>query len=135
MRPPKKILLVGHKIDLVSTIKFAIGVHSGFIVSEAFTQEEALQLFENNHYDLVLVIGPIENMEPMLLKMKNLAAYIPMMVSWYFNRKIEPSISVADAVLLNPPMSELFERLRIMCQRKRGPRKIPLRQIGQAMMA
>jgi DNA-binding response OmpR family regulator len=130
MRAAKNILLVGENDFTLSPLRFmlshstpTLNSHFGrcYLVVTANSVQEALDTLSESQFDLMLCQCPIAYLDHLLKRAKEINCYIPTMV--LFDKASEVGVCFADAVLCKPPNAELLERIRIMIQRKRGPRK------------
>lgn len=139
MRPKKVILCVNSSEMELSVMNFML-MTNGYKVLTARTGQEAVQLFrEAPVVDLVLADYDLRsemNGSQLVNQLKQLASQIPMILLGDPAAMIGQD-HVADALLAKKQCSTegLLERIKIMAQRKRGPRKGVLRVSPAAAVA
>ncbi len=125
MRPKKVILCVDDNEQDLSVLKFMLSTN-GYRVLSASNGLEALEIFQENLIDLVLVdyAMPQMNGDQLVSKLKQIAGHVPMMLLGD-PQKMNGQIHAADALVAKKTCSpqELLERIKVMSARKRGPRK------------
>jgi two-component system response regulator CpxR len=126
MAHPKKVILcVDDDEQALSVLAYLLDVN-GYRVLSAMSGKEAIALFAANLVDLVLTDHAMPKMSgyQLVIKLKSMAAYIPMVVLGD-PEKMNGQMHCADALLNKETCSsqEMLERVRIMSARKRGPRK------------
>jgi len=125
MRPKKVILYIDGNEQSLSVRTFLLETR-GYRVKAIMSHEEALELFANSSYDLVLceLVLPAMDGNELVRKLKNLRPEVPMMLVSNTVKAYERA-SHADAFLPKGACSslDLLERIRVMMARKRGPRK------------
>jgi len=135
MRPKKVILCFNSDKQELSAVKYTLWI-SGYKVLEADNAQEALAAFATAPViDLALVDdcarrvrGELSGSE-LIVRLKRMAPHVPMIL-------VVESLNVSDewdkAKAIGPDATltkyqcrsvELLERIRVMCARKRGPRK------------
>jgi two-component system response regulator CpxR len=125
VRPKKVVLCVDDDEQALSVLVYLLQVN-GYRVLSATSGKEAIALFAANLFDLVLTDQAMPNMsgEKLVLKLKSMAAYVPMVILGD-PQKMNGRIHCADALLNKETCSsqEMLERVKFMSARKRGPRK------------
>ena len=129
MRPKKIILCVDDNEQDLSVLKFMLTIN-GYKVVSAINGHEAIGLFAENQVDLVLADHAMPQMTggQLLDRLKKMAPHVPMILLGDPQR-MGGELHAADALLAKKSCSpqELLERIKVMCTRKRGPRKGTLR--------
>jgi len=124
MRAKKRILCIDDDEQELSTLAFTLRTH-GYYVFSTPIPDDAISLFADNAVDLVLcdMFMPKMNGSDLILRLKNLKSSVPMILIGDA-RKMNGFVHGADALLHKPSLSpaELYERIKIMSARKRGPR-------------
>lgn len=125
MRPKKVILCVDDNEQDLSVLKFML-ITNGYRVLSATNGEDAIALFGDNLVDLVLAdfTMPRMNGNQLVIKLKQLAAHVPMMLLGD-PQKMDGQMHAADAFVGKKSCApqELLEHIKRMSARKRGPRK------------
>jgi two-component system, OmpR family, response regulator CpxR len=125
MRPKKVILLVDHNEQELSELKFVLATHA-YNVLEATSGKDAITVIAKNlGVDLVMVEGamPVMTGAQMIARLKKTRPWIPMVLLASPGLKVDPD-GVHDGVIARSmPRVELLYRVKIMCARRRGPRK------------
>lgn len=128
MRPKKIILLFSMDEVELSTMAFVLA-NSGLKVLKASTAKEALRLFERNDVSVSLLDVGIHlfTSNDLAIRLKKIDAFPPIIL---LGDMLEGFIHAADAFLnkRNTSSAELIERIRVMSQRKRGPRPLSIRR-------
>jgi CheY-like chemotaxis protein len=126
MRPRKVVLLVDPDEVVLGIRKFMLTTR-GLAISEATGSAEAIQIFTASHVDLVVTSLALDDMDgnELILRLKAINPLVPMMLISDTVRAGERAHG-ADCFLgkndLTP--SIVLDRIKVMCQRKRGPRKV-----------
>lgn len=124
MRPRKVILCVDDDESRLSVRSYMLEIN-GYRVLAVTESEAAIYVFEHAEVDLVLVDAEMPLMNGLILvtRLKEIKRHIPMILFGKLG-SIAGQIHDADAflnrVFCTP--TELLERAKIMCARKRGPR-------------
>ncbi|MGB6687913.1 MAG: response regulator [Terracidiphilus sp.] len=125
MRPKKIILCVDDNEQDLSVLKFMLFTN-GYKVVSATSGPEAIGIFGENQVDLVLADHAMPQMTggQLVDRLKKMAPHVPMILLGDPQR-MSGEIHAADALLAKKSCSplELLERIKVMCTRKRGPRK------------
>jgi len=125
MRPKKIILCVDDNEQDLSVLTFML-MTKGYKVVSANNGHEAIGLFGENQVDLVLADHAMPNMSggQLVDRLKKMAPHVPMILLGDPQR-MSSDLHAADALLAkkNCTPLELLERIKVMCTRKRGPRK------------
>jgi two-component system, OmpR family, response regulator CpxR len=125
MRPKKIILCVDDNEQDLSVLKFML-MTKGYKVVSANNGHEAIGLFGENQVDLVLADHAMPQMTggQLVDRLKKMAPHVPMILLGDPQR-MNGELHAADALLAkkNCTPLELLERIKVMCTRKRGPRK------------
>jgi two-component system, OmpR family, response regulator CpxR len=125
MRPKKIILCVDDNEQELSVLKFML-MTKGYKVVSANNGHEAIGLFGENQVDLVLADHAMPQMSggQLVDRLKKMAPHVPMILLGDPQR-MNSDLHAADALLAkkNCTPLELLERIKVMCTRKRGPRK------------
>lgn len=121
MRPKKVILLVGENETDMRILNYVF-ITNRYATVMAWGAQEAVDVMFNISCDILIIMQPLDFFEKLLAHSKRLNEKIPTIV--LSDSKEELGLYVhADAVLCKPTAMELLERVRVMAQRKRGPRK------------
>jgi two-component system, OmpR family, response regulator CpxR len=125
MRPKKIILCVDDNEQDLSVLKFML-MTKGYKVVSANNGHEAIGLFGENQVDLVLADHAMPQMTggQLVDRLKKMAPHVPMILLGDPQR-MNGELHAADALLAkkNCTPLELLERIKVICTRKRGPRK------------
>jgi CheY-like chemotaxis protein len=125
MRPKKIILCVDHNENELSVLKFMLGIH-GYRVVSATSGQEAIGIFAETQVDLVLADTnmPLMSGSQLVTRLKQMSGHVPMILLGD-PQKMTGEVHHADLLLAkrNCPPTELLDRVKTMCSRKRGPRK------------
>ncbi len=125
MRPRKKILYASASETDMSIMRYMLEI-KGYRVIGATTAAEAIGVFSANSVDLALIDFAMPDMNGIELvgRLKQIAPHIPMVILGDL-KKVVGEMHAADAFLDKKSITsaELLERIRIIAQRKRGPRK------------
>jgi two-component system response regulator CpxR len=125
LRPKKVILCVDDEDVQLSLLLFVLKTHS-YRVLATTDCAEAIRLFTEQQVDLVLAdfAMPAMSGDQLVEKLKQIGPHIPMILLGD-PVLLDGEPHCADAFLDKKKCSaqELLERIRIMSQRKRGPRK------------
>jgi len=122
MRPRKVLLIFDPSVQRLSELKFTLETMGKYRVLSASNIHEAIAFFLSAPIiDLVLASdGGLGK------KLKGMAPYVPMIVVCGTPGDIRSEFEkgYGDAVVTkNISTAELLERIKVMAQRKRGPRK------------
>jgi hypothetical protein len=126
MRAAKRILLICMDSEELSVLSYTfrnirLNNNEAYCdIAETESIEEALLLLECE-YDLLLCYMPLFNMEKLLDHAKKNHPYMRTMLITKTATDLEKY--VVDAAYCRPSMTEVVEHLRVITQRKRGPRK------------
>ena len=127
MRPKKVILLVDDDEQALSVASYMLTTNK-YRVLATTSGQEATDIFSQTQIDLVLAdyAMPQINGAQLVSRLKQIASNIPMILLGD-PQAMGGQIHLADALLDKKrcTTAELLERIRIMSQRKRGPRKKP----------
>jgi two-component system, OmpR family, response regulator CpxR len=125
MRPKKIILCVDDNEQDLSVLKFMLFTN-GYKVVSATSGPEAIGIFGEIAVDLVLADHAMPHMTggQLVDRLKKTAPHVPMILLGDPQR-MSGEVHAADALLAKKSCSplELLERIKVMCTRKRGPRK------------
>jgi len=125
MRPKKIILCVDDNEQDLSVLKFMLTT-KGYKVVSAGNAREAIERFGEFQVDLVLADHTMPQMTggQLVDRLKKMAPHVPMILLGDPQR-MGSDLHAADALLAkkNCTPLELLERIKVMCTRKRGPRK------------
>lgn len=123
MRPKKKILLIDPNEARRSTRRFALA-NWGYVVHAVANAEDARQAAAAVDPDLAVLCLPCKDAEALLKALHRLHPHTPSLVLGEQLAEVPRSL-IADGYLLKNACSsfEIRERVKIMCIRKRGPRK------------
>lgn len=125
MRPKKIILCVDDNEQDLSVLKFLL-ITKGYKVVSASNGNEAIGLFGAHQVDLVLADHAMPQMTggQLVDRLKKMAPHVPMILLGDPQR-MSSELHTADALLAKKDCTplELLERIKVMCTRKRGPRK------------
>ena len=126
MRPKKVILCVDDNEQELSVLKFMLETN-GYRVLAASNGQEAIAVFATApQIDLVLADTTMPQMNggQLVERLKRMRGHVPMILLGD-NQAANGELHLADAVLVKKNCSpqELLERIKVMSQRKRGPRK------------
>jgi CheY-like chemotaxis protein len=126
MRPKKVILCVDDNEQELSVLKFMLATN-GYRVLTASNGQEAIAVFATApQIDLVLTDTTMPQMSggQLVERLKRMQGHVPMILLGDAPAA-NGELHVADAVLVkkNCSAQELLERIKVMSQRKRGPRK------------
>jgi DNA-binding response OmpR family regulator len=123
MRPKKKILLIDADETRCSVRSFVLA-NRGFRVFPVANAGDARRTAAIADLDLVMLCWPFERGDELLNELRATCAHAPSLVIAEKSREA-PAGLFADAILLKGACSqpEVNERARVMCARKRGPRK------------
>lgn len=131
MRPKKKILLIDSKEARRSVRAYTLTI-KGFAVCCASNVPEAQSMAQDMLPDLAIVSWPVIKGDDGRW-IEDMRRRTPQMRSMVLAEAEEqpPTDLVADAVLSNADctMLEIFDRAKVLCIRRRGPKKFQL--IGQ----
>ena len=123
MRPKKIVLCVDDDEQALAVLKFTLGCHK-YRVLTATNGPDVIATFVGIQVDLVLTDHLMPGMcgDELILKLKTIKSHVPMILLG------DPAkigmAHAADSVLEKKiPMAELLERIKVMCARKRGPRR------------
>jgi DNA-binding response OmpR family regulator len=137
MRPARRIILVGENDDLLAPLRFVLS-HSQpgtsqacYHITTCFTEAEAIEAIRNRLFDLLLIQAPLKGIESLLSKADEIHSSMKIIVL-IKNTNQEPK-GIADVVLLWPKMDDLLLRIKVLTQRKRGPRKGHKRSVKSEM--
>jgi CheY-like chemotaxis protein len=137
MRPKKVILCVDDNEQELSVLTFMLTIN-GYKVFSATTGQEAIAIFAETQFDLVLSdFGmPQMNGDQLTGRLKQIAPHVPMLLLGD-PQKMNGEIHAADVVLAkkNCSTQELLERVKVMSARKRGPRKGTIRMTQAVELA
>lgn len=124
MRPRKRILLIDPAEERLSILKYVLEIN-GYRALTASTESEAVATMIEDNLDMVITAGPFPNdSHAIILKLKAIAAHIPMVIIGDRKALEGKAFPGADAVLWRSiTATELLERTKVMSARKRGPRK------------
>jgi DNA-binding response OmpR family regulator len=125
MRPKKRILLVDGNENRRSVLYYTLTTHSFKVESIGSTTEALLVAAE---FSPELVIGcwtPDGNLGRLFDQVKDLCPTATMLIAERL-RELPDSV-VADVALLGAMAypAEILQRAKLLCQRKRGPKKMP----------
>jgi len=119
MRPKKRILLAADNEDRLGVLRFLLETN-GRAVTGVATAPEALEAIAAHGFDLVVIDWPLDGLGRLVEEAH--ARWTASLV--LAARERERPDCCADAVLLRgTPAPELLGRIKVMCARKRGPRK------------
>ncbi|KAA6459599.1 response regulator [Acidobacteria bacterium AB60] len=125
MRPKKIVLCVNDNESELSVLCFLL-VTNGFRPVPATSGREAIGIFSETAVDMVIsdFSMPEMNGDALVLSLKQIVPYIPMVILGDPGT-IGDRLHAADAVLNKKSVSseEILSRVKLMCSRKRGPRK------------
>jgi two-component system, OmpR family, response regulator CpxR len=125
MRPKKIILCVDDNEQDLSVLKFML-MTNGYKVVSAVNGQEAIGAFAEHQVDLVLADHGLPQMNggQLVDRLKQMAPHVPMILLGDLQR-MSSDVHAADALLAKKGCTpqELLERVKVMCTRKRGPRK------------
>lgn len=113
MRPRKILLIIDANADRASVLSFTIKI-KGYRCLTANGLQEAIAAFSNSDVSLVLSHDDLA-----IEKLKQIKPYVPMILFGTNTRTIPDSMIDPKRVTT----AELLERIKVMAQRKRGPRK------------
>jgi two-component system response regulator CpxR len=137
MRPKKIILCVDDNEQDLSVLAFMLSTN-GYRVLSASNGQEAIDKFAENAVDLVLAdFGmPQMNGSQLIERLKRIAQHVPMILLGDPQR-MGGEMHAADALLTKKNCSsvELLDRVKVMSQRKRGPRKGSVRVTNAGELA
>jgi two-component system response regulator CpxR len=137
MRPKKIILCVDDNEQDLSVLAFMLSTN-GYRVLSAANGQEAIDKFAENAVDLVLAdFGmPQMNGSQLIERLKRIAQHVPMILLGDPQR-MGGDMHAADALLTkkNCTSVELLDRVKVMSQRKRGPRKGSVRVANPGELA
>lgn len=121
MRPKKKILYVSSSEDEMSMTRFSLEVNGLKVI---WADEAAGTHLASEVIDLVLIDKPLTESVKLVADYKMIVGHIPMVILGDL-RKSATVAHVADAFFDKKTLTvaELLQRIRVMAQRKRGPRK------------
>jgi hypothetical protein len=115
LRAKKRILLIDADEDLRARRRFVLATHAYAV--EAIASPEKGAAFGIGSFDLIIAVAPVpyNAFNPLARRIESptllLAEKSPLFL--IFDRLVSPEIS----------MAEQLEVIKIMCMRKRGPRK------------
>lgn len=118
MRPKKRILLIDPDEFRASVLKFRLHI-SGYAVFITAYAAEAEQLCGEVIPDVIVAAHDLPGLAELLPRLHR-SVFVPQMV---IAPKAVESHVACDCFLVNPPAAELLERLKVLSQRKRGPKK------------
>lgn len=124
MRPKKVILCVDSDESALSVMKFMLETN-GYRVIDVTTAQEAIEKFSNERTDLVMAQHQLSDISGNALigRLKEIAAFVPMILLAH-TRGIEGAICMADALAMyNVAPLDLLASIKVLAQRKCGPRK------------
>jgi two-component system, OmpR family, response regulator CpxR len=125
MRPKKIILCVDDNEQELSVMKFMLSTN-GYKVVSAVSGQEAIAAFAEHQVDLVLADHTMPQMSggQLVDRLKQTAPHIPMILLGDPQRT-NGDLHAADVLIAKKSCSplELLERIKVLCTRKRGPRK------------
>jgi two-component system, OmpR family, response regulator CpxR len=139
MRPKKTILCVDDNEQVLSVRKFLLETR-GYRVLAVQTSQEALEIAESavpGTIDLLLcdLVMPLMDGNELVRRIKDLHPSLPAMLISGTVNAFERAAS-ADVFLPKGACSpsEMLERIRVLCARKRGPKKAVVSQasMGEA---
>ena len=125
MRPRRRILLVNANEQELGVLRFMLD-NNGYKVYKALNGSIALKIFAEAHVDLVLAdyaLGKMTGAE-LAQRMKAMGADIPVIL---LGDPAKMAQEARSALSLDKKIvpAELLERIKVMCARKRGPKKKP----------
>jgi hypothetical protein len=130
MRPSRTILLVGENEDTLSPLRYVISnsqpealdkVGRCYRVFSANSEKEAVEYLYESEFSLMLCQCPCASLESLLTRAKKIRPFMPTVVIYDKSPCVESGF--ADAMLYKPTTAGLLDRIRVMVQRRRGPRK------------
>ena len=120
MRPRKKILCFDEDEKELSIFKFVLETR-GYLVLEAHTPQEAIEIFTASFpVDLVLVADYENTRQQLVVTLNNLGPHIPIMILG--SASYESNVAAAMVCKYRCSSAELLERVKLMSTRKRGPK-------------
>jgi CheY-like chemotaxis protein len=137
MRPKKTILCIDDNEQALSVRKFLLETR-GYRVLSALNAEEAMEHFTAGSIDLVLcdLVMPNVDGNELVRRMKEISPEVPtLLISGSVNSYERGNR--ADVFLPKGTCSplEILERVRVLCARKRGPKKQVLRPVETAAVS
>lgn len=123
MRPKKKILLAGNDEDRVGVLRFLLETH-GRAVIMAFSAAEAYQVMQGMTPDLLFIVRPLHDAQPLLRLAKVPGRPVTTLAASYDEDRL-PADWVVDATIGRGEYSSawILEKVKVLTARKRGPRK------------
>lgn len=124
MRPKKVILLIDQNEDRRSMLKFTLCTHAYKV--EAFaTPAEGIARFPDQDPDLIMVSHtPTPDEMPAFQRFKHIWPHVPLLHLAADKERLPCLPLMADATMYRPHgNAELLDRTKVLCARKRGPRK------------
>ena len=121
MRPRKNILIVGEDEDACGRLRYLLDTQNAYRATTAISARQALILLKDCRYELMLLVSPLASISVLLCRAKTADDSMPTIVLME-TRPPYGEIG-ADMMLWKPSMADLFERIKVMSMRKRGPKK------------
>ena len=127
MHPARQILLVGDNEDRVSLLRYILRNssdhpdHSRYVVTSAYSTEEAIEAIKEKEYDLMLVLHPIAALKDLLNCSRSTYDWMPIIV--LSETLTCGADNLYDAWLCNVKNEILLEWISGMTKRQKGPRK------------
>jgi two-component system OmpR family response regulator len=126
MRPKKRILLVCPDEEQAELCSYLLYVR-GYYVLAASDAHEALERIVSTRIDLALVTLELDGLDgnALILQLRGFAPDTPMILTSKFCGSGERSHGADGFLGKDTSPARLIELVRVMTQRKRGPRKQP----------
>jgi DNA-binding response OmpR family regulator len=129
MRPKKRILLIGGDENRAGTTRFML-VTQGFAVTAANDTADALAYLAIEAWDLVLCDLPLPGLKDICDAVHATCPHVPVLIVG----EREPVSSETFASIQERALgaAELVDRIKVLCARKRGPRKGTRKPVASA---
>ena len=131
MRPKKVLLLVDQDENALSILKFVLETN-GYRVLAATGGKEAIAMFAATPVvDMVLAAAFMNPMngERLVARLKQMQAYVPMAIMRETGDKPSDDFVADRWISRSTAPAVLLDLAKVMCARKRGPRKGAWREI------
>jgi CheY-like chemotaxis protein len=126
MRPKKRILLISGDELRTSTLKFML-VTRGYAVTAAADAVDAQKYIASEDWDLVLCDLPLPGVKDVTDTVHIACPHIPTLLLVGKGAPV-PSELYSPIQERSLDATELLDRIKVMCARKRGPRKGAIRK-------
>lgn len=128
MRPPKQIAIVGGGYGEAGMLAFALNLHTDFCAMD-MSAAAAIQVIPDIDVRLVIVLWPLAGTQQFLDAVWEMPQDINTLILAGAGDTVD---CIADSVLFGANTAAIIDRVHMLTQRKRGPKKKPPRNEAQA---